>query len=141
MIERQRPCAIFIKNNKIFIIKRIKNDKIYYVFPGGHVENDENLEETLKREIKEELNFEISSFREVFRIIEYNPGDNCQVENVFYLIEGFIGNLKLGGPEIERMKNGNNEYHLMWYSKSEFEQLNPIYPAKIKELVLKKLLQ
>lgn len=137
---RQRPCAIIIKNDKILAMKRVRDDKTYFTFPGGHIENSESLEETLQREIKEELNFDILNFKEVFRIIDFNPRENEDIESVFYLISDFNGELQLGGPEIERMKNGDNKYYPTWYNKKEFSELSPVYPTGIKEYVLSNIL-
>tara|TARA_B100002051_G_C16621329_1_gene578418 strand:+ start:163 stop:540 length:378 start_codon:yes stop_codon:yes gene_type:complete len=49
--------AIIIKNNKYFIAKRNKNKHLggFYEFPGGKQNINETLEETVIREIKEEL--------------------------------------------------------------------------------------
>jgi nucleoside triphosphatase len=67
MSEQQFPeptcgALIFNPENKIFLMKSHKwNDK--YVIPGGHVELGERLEETLKREIKEETGLDIFDIR------------------------------------------------------------------------------
>jgi 8-oxo-dGTP diphosphatase len=133
---RQRPTAIIIKDDKVLLMKRERENQIYFVFPGGHVEDDETPEQTLEREIKEELNFDITNFKEIFRITQHNPRDNMEVENVFYKITDFTGELKLGGPEVERMKKGNNNYYPTWYNKEELIHIEPIYPIGIKEFIL-----
>jgi len=65
--------AIIVRKNKILIAKR-KEGK--WEFPGGKVEEGENIEECLKREIKEELDIEIKILKK-FCIIkhEYNFGE------------------------------------------------------------------
>ena len=45
-----------------------------YEFPGGKVENNETMEEALKREIKEELDLNISIDR-FFKTINYSYPD------------------------------------------------------------------
>ncbi len=137
---RQRPCAIIIKDNKMLVMKRVRDDNTYFTFPGGHLEYGEDLEMTLIREIKEELNFDIISFKEVFRIINFNLRDNDEVESIFYLVSDFKGELKLGGPEVERMKTGKNNYYPTWYNRNEFSKLDPVYPIGIKEFILDNLL-
>ena len=54
--------AVLKKNNKYFIAKRNKDKHLggYYEFPGGKQDDNETLEETVIREIKEELNVDIT---------------------------------------------------------------------------------
>lgn len=141
-MTRIRPTAIIMRDNKILVMKRIRNDFEYFVFPGGHIEKYEGIsekeEETLVREVKEELNFDIKDFQEIHRITKFSPRDNREVESIFYLINNFSGELKLGGPEVQRMKHGNF-YYPTWYSKDEFEKLDPVYPDGIKEYILTNL--
>jgi 8-oxo-dGTP diphosphatase len=55
--------AIIIENNKILCVQRNKGKYDYisykYEFPGGKLEEGENEEDALRREISEELNLEI----------------------------------------------------------------------------------
>ncbi len=54
--------AILVKDNKYFIAKRNKNKHLggFYEFPGGKQDGSETLVQTVVREIKEELNIDIS---------------------------------------------------------------------------------
>ena len=54
--------AVLKKNNKYFIAKRNKDKHLggYFEFPGGKQDDNETLEETVIREIKEELNVDIT---------------------------------------------------------------------------------
>ena len=55
--------AIIVENKKILCVQRDKGKYDYisykYEFPGGKLEEGENEEDALKREISEELNLEI----------------------------------------------------------------------------------
>ena len=55
--------AIIVENKKILCVQRNKGKYDYisykFEFPGGKLEEGENEEEALKREISEELNLEI----------------------------------------------------------------------------------
>lgn len=50
-----------LKDNDLFLaVKRNENDDLYpgsWEFPGGHLEDGENLKEELKRELEEEIGF------------------------------------------------------------------------------------
>ena len=54
--------AIITKENKYFIAKRNKNKHLggFYEFPGGKQDVNETLQETVIREIKEELDVHVS---------------------------------------------------------------------------------
>ena len=54
--------AIITKDNKYFIAKRNKNKHLggFYEFPGGKQDVNETLQETVIREIKEELDVHVS---------------------------------------------------------------------------------
>jgi 8-oxo-dGTP diphosphatase len=54
-------CAIIIFGNKILAAQRSEKMKLplKWEFPGGKVEENENNEECIVREIKEEINVEI----------------------------------------------------------------------------------
>jgi len=52
--------AIILKDDKVLTVKRNQQPwRGMYWLPGGHVENDEENIDALKREIKEELGFDI----------------------------------------------------------------------------------
>ncbi len=122
-----RIVGIIIKNNKILLIRRIKNEREYYVFPGGGTEKGETEEDTLRREIKEELSLEIKKSEKIFEM--QNQGN----KEVYFLIENFTGKVKLGGPEKERM-NKQDQYYLEWKELSKINKINNLYP---KEGVIK----
>ncbi|MBM6617411.1 NUDIX domain-containing protein [Bacillus suaedaesalsae] len=58
---RNRGSAVIIQNGKVALIKRTKSEEVYYVFPGGGVEEGESPEEATIREVKEELGVRIEN--------------------------------------------------------------------------------
>ncbi len=56
--HRVAVTAYVVKDDKFLLLKR-NNEPCIWAPPGGRLEEDENPEEGLKREIKEETNFDI----------------------------------------------------------------------------------
>jgi 8-oxo-dGTP pyrophosphatase MutT (NUDIX family) len=57
-----RVAAIITCRNKVLVIHRIKKEKEYWVYPGGHLKQNETILEGVIREIKEETNIDITNF-------------------------------------------------------------------------------
>lgn len=67
--------AVIIKDGLAFVTQRgYGKFKDGWEFPGGKVEKDETWEEALKREIREELDTEIT-IDKIIRTIEYDYSD------------------------------------------------------------------
>ena len=77
MKEIHVVAAIIKYNNKILCVQRGENKLSYiskkYEFPGGKVEPGETLEETVVREIREELNMTIKTEMPYIKITHQYP--------------------------------------------------------------------
>jgi len=128
----KRVAAVIIKDNKILLMRRIKEGREYFVFPGGGIEENESIEDAIIREVKEELSLDAKIDKLLFEI------ENRGQEEFYFLIKEFSGTLKLGGPEKERM-NENNQYYPEWVDLDKISDLSNLYPEearqKIKELI------
>lgn len=80
---RKKIVALILeKDNKVLVEKRKSSKKIdpnKIVFPAGHVENGETLEQALFREIKEELEIEISNPELVYSIDFDGPEEKQKI--------------------------------------------------------------
>jgi 8-oxo-dGTP diphosphatase len=69
--------SIIVHDNKILCVQRGENKLPYisrkFEFPGGKIEEGETKEETIKREIKEELNMEIGVIKEFITVNHEYP--------------------------------------------------------------------
>ncbi|MEJ2782829.1 (deoxy)nucleoside triphosphate pyrophosphohydrolase [Methanobrevibacter smithii] len=118
MKEIKVVAAIIQKENKILATKRGYGEFInLWEFPGGKIESGETKEQALVREIKEELNIEISVDK--FAIdIEY------QYPNFYLFMSCFMCSIKEGSIELLEHNDGK------WITKEELNTLNWL-PADI----------
>ncbi|OGZ32939.1 MAG: hypothetical protein A2V69_02965 [Candidatus Portnoybacteria bacterium RBG_13_40_8] len=128
----KRVAAVIIKDNKILLMRRIKDGQEYFVFPGGGIKENESVEDAIIREIKEELSLDAKIDKLLFQI------ENRGQEELYFLIKEFSGIPELSGPEKERM-NENNQYYPEWIDLDKIQDLSNLYPEavrkKVKELI------
>lgn len=129
-------------NDEIIVIKREKKMTLYYVFPGGGIEEEDkekgtlsnclNVDEeirknALKREIKEELGIEIEIYQK-FATFE---------NNTYYVCKQIDGEIGTGtGPEYDKANYASNgTYEPMCIKINELNKYN-LVPAEIKNKFL-----
>lgn len=127
--EKGKKYIISIKRTKY------KNGKknIYYTIPGGHVENNETFEETLIREMEEELNVKVEIQEEFLHL--YN--EDLIKDEKFFLCSILSGKVSKGnGPE---WQNENIEkygkYEIVFLDVKELEKYN-LLPLKVKKMLV-----
>ena len=115
MKEVHVTAAVIFQNNKILCVQRNENKYDYiskkWEFPGGKVEENEHLEETIKREIQEELNLiiEVKSF-----LIQVNH----QYPDFKLKMDTFICEISSGDLEL------NEHVDYKWLSVYELRKLD-----------------
>lgn len=118
MKEIKVVAAIIQKENKILATKRGYGEFInMWEFPGGKIELGETKEQALVREIKEELNIEISVDKFALDI-EY------QYPNFYLFMSCFMCSIKEGSIELLEHNDGK------WITKEDLNTLNWL-PADI----------
>lgn len=126
---RNRGSAILIDNNKIAVIKRVREEDVYYVFPGGGIEEGETPEEATIREAYEEVGVTIS-ITEKFAEFEY-------VGRQFYflgqILDGEFGSGE--GEEFHRADNTRGTYEPMWIDFEELLSIN-VKPEEVARSVV-----
>lgn len=86
-----RVYGLITDNGKILLTDEFRLGMKMSKFPGGGLEEGEGIIDCLKREIREELNHEITDYQHFYTTDFYqqsifHPG-NLQVMNIYYLIK------------------------------------------------------
>ena len=105
--------AVIVKDNKYFIAKRNKDKHLggYFEFPGGKQDDNETLEQTVIREIKEELNVDITVDRKLGE--EHYSDEKINVHLHYFFCTIIRGDIILKEHE-----------ESAWVSKEEFNNYN-----------------
>lgn len=101
MKKRVSARGIIINEDYVYLMfrRRIKEDesvKEYYVIPGGGVEQGENLEEAVKREVREEFSVDV----DIIGYLGVDEGNDSIAH--FFSCKILRGIPKLGGEELKR---------------------------------------
>ena len=131
---RETARGLLVINNGLLLIHRIKQKngvkQEYYVIPGGGIEEGESYEDTVKREIKEELGIDVKPVR-----LLYKQKINNEVHN-YFLCEYLSGKIGTGnGPEFN-----SEEYSTRGQYIPEIIPLKELYKINLQE-PLKTVLQ
>jgi len=86
--------GIILQGDRILICQRHRSDPygLQWEFPGGKVQNGEDLRAALRRELAEELSIDAEIGNEVFRVSHRYP--DRYVEVVFFLIRSYKGTVE-----------------------------------------------
>ena len=121
---RVRLAAVIIDKNKLLLIHRKKEQREYWVFPGGGLEERESYEKGLKREVLEETGSKIKPIKLLYKL----KGGEIKDFHPYYLCQ-LVGErkLKFTGPEKERDKD--QVYKPEWISISKIAKM-PVLPRR-----------
>ena len=67
--------AVIERNGKYLVSRRMREDENVWEFPGGKVEQGETLEQSLQREISEELGMDVEAGDEI-KVVKASRGDD-----------------------------------------------------------------
>ncbi len=96
---RIRVSGILENNGEILFVKHRKNNKEYYLLPGGGVDFGETFEVALKREFLEEVNLEVEVDRMCIISEGVDPTGEKHIINFVFIVKYKSGVLKLPNEE------------------------------------------
>ncbi len=136
--ENVRVGIVVLTPQEVLLIKRFKNNRRYWVFPGGHKRKNEQLIETAIRELKEETN--LSAKKENLKqILAYFSAYSLREEVFFLLKKDKPLPVKIIGEEKER-NTAANSYQLIWYPLEEIDKIkDTLYPEEAKDWLVSHL--
>lgn len=111
---RKQIVALILEQDGLFLVEKRHSGELLdpgcYVFPGGHVDDGESLEEAIKREAEEELNIQIKEPK-LIHTAEYEFPEEKQKLYWFWCnqYDGVIQN--------------NTSEELIWLKADEYEKL------------------
>lgn len=111
--------AIIIDNNRLLCLK---NEREEWDLPGGKIDFNEDIEECLKREVKEEVNLEIKNLNILKPL-------NLKFNDVPVLVLVYLADISCESPI--NVSYEHSEYN--FFSKAEINNLN--IPQNYKDLI------
>lgn len=124
---RNRSSVIIIENKKVLLMKRVKEGRMYYVFPGGGIEIGETPEEAAKREAFEELGVEVK----IIKCISKVAFNGTQYYYLADIVSGKVGT----GNGNEFRKTDRGTYTPMFISVSDLPAVNVIPKQVIQDFL------
>ena len=123
---RIRVAVLILQDNKVLLVQHCKNNRKYWLLPGGGLEFGETIESCALRELMEETNLEIELGDFLF-MNESIPNDaHRHVINLYFEGQVTGGIMKLGDDEVLS--------DVQFISISELPGL-PFYPNVKQELL------
>ena len=128
-----RAGGVIIHNNKILTHRNI--NKNHYCLPGGRVEIGESSEQTIKREIYEELGKEIEIIGYLATIENFFKMENIKYHEIF-----FLHRIEFKNEEDKKINytmhnvEGKEYLQYAWLDCDQIEEYN-ILPKCLKEVL------
>jgi 8-oxo-dGTP diphosphatase len=124
--------VVLIRDQKILLVRQ--NNRPFWVFPGGTLEPDEGLEDCAVREIREEINLEVS-IRKVLYLADFlqPPAANASTADPRHTIDVFmLAEYESGTPMMTVDENLND---MGFFTLEEFRAM-AVEPRVAAERIL-----
>lgn len=130
-----RAAGVIIHNNKVLVHKNVNKD--HYAIPGGRIEIGENSEQTLKREIQEELGKEIEINNYMATIENFFEMDGKKYHELYFLCRAEFKNEEDKKIDYTMHNIEGKEYlQYEWIDLKRINEYN-VLPSCIKNILKK----
>ena len=121
---------IVVKDNKVVIVRQRKlNNRDIYIFPGGGIQEREDVFSAAKRELKEETHLRIKITKLLYIKELFSP--NLHSIEFYVLARAIKGKLRIGfDPELP--DNHQVLKEVSWMPINKLKKLN-FYPKELRE--------
>ena len=130
---RIRAGVILISDNKIALIKRVRDGRTYYIIPGGGLDEREYIEDAAIREAQEELGISVSVERLLF-IAERLEHEQVMHLQMYFLAKHIDGVFASGDGEEFHRPTERGTYEAVWMPLDELKQHNS-YPTVVTDYI------
>ena len=95
-IRVRAQAVILDEENRILLVNHVKDGKEYFVLPGGGVEFGETAEESLLRELKEELDITDVKSIKFLKARDFIPEDKIRhILNLYFYVRADVSGVNL----------------------------------------------
>lgn len=126
-----RVAGIMINDGRVLVHRLVKDD--FYAFPGGRVEMFETTEETLVREMQEELGIDVKIDRLLWTCENFFVYEERKYHEIcfYYLMENLGESLLERGNRFAMFED-DREYEFKWVDLKGIEN-EALYPETIRD--------
>ena len=120
--------AVIIKNNQLLAIKLNDGTEEFYILPGGGQDGEQQLTQTVEREVREETGINVLCGDLLF-VIEGVHGEKFHRVDLVFACE------YLGLSEDVELHSDHNQVGYEWLDLSKLNKL-PLYPSKLRRPIM-----
>lgn len=126
-MPRIRATGLWIRDGKILLVRHTKNDRSYFLLPGGGVDEGESVPMALERELQEELGTKVKVGNLFLAAQSIAPDASRNILHMIFRVEG----------ESEPFVTGEDERvtGLKWWCPEEGFLEKPFYPPVLERLL------
>lgn len=122
------------RNGMLLLARRSSERRIYpdrWSLPGGHIEDGEDAETAMRRELMEEISITPERWQLAAKFVSQAPPEASATFHVYH-VDQWQGLPQLAGDE---------HTELRWFSAAEIEQETELAPPQLGEILASLVLQ